>query len=259
MPVRRAWRLDRADAAALPWPAGQVDLVVTSPPFNLGMPYAGVDDRLSYAEYVRRVERWAAELFRIAADQGRACINLPLDTHNGGRHPVYADWVHAMRCAGWSYRTTILWTKGGRGQTSGHLARGSVDSCHGINVVAGVETIAVFCKGSWTRDRRGRRADLSRAEWLAWTDGLWDFPAVGRSVVHRRGRHPAPFPDELPRRLIKLHAFREDLVADPFVGSGTTLLESLRLGRRCWAADLSAHYIAELRPQLEHREEAAAA
>ena len=248
--VVRDWRVDCADAARLPWPSGRVNLITTSPPYNLGLPYAGVDDWLPYGEYLHRVQRWAVEMFRVAADQGRACINVPLDTHNGGRHAVYADWCDAMRWAGWSYRSTIVWTKGGPGHTSNHLARGSVDSCHSINVIAGVEMIAVFCKGEWHRDRRGRSSDLTRAEWLEWTDGVWGFRPLGR----RPGLHPSRFPIELARRCIKLHAFVEDLVADPFVGSGTTLLEALALGRRCWAADLSKTYVAELHAQLERRD-----
>lgn len=249
----RRWRLDCADAACLPWPSNAVNLITTSPPYNLGLPYAGVDDWRPYGEYLADVHRWSAEMFRVSADQGRACINVPLDTHNGGRHTVYADWCHAMQWAGWTYRTTIVWTKGD-GQPGRHLARGSIDSCHAINVVAGVEMIAVFYKGSWARDRRGRASDLSRAEWLEWTDGLWTFPPVSR----RPGKHPARFPTELPLRLVKLHAFVEDLVADPFVGSGTTLDQALQLGRRCWAADLSREYTDELRGELERREGMAA-
>jgi site-specific DNA-methyltransferase (adenine-specific) len=247
------WRVDRADAARLPWPSGAVQLIVSSPPYNLGLPYAGVDDRLPYGKYLHNVERWAAELHRIGSMQARACINVPLDTHSGGRRPVYADWIRAMELVGWQYRTSIVWTKGG-GQPGRHIARGSLDSCHAINVVAGVEMIGVFYKDSWQRDRRGRHSDLSRTEWLEWTDGLWTFPPISR----RPGAHPARFPAELPRRLIKLHAFVEDLVADPFVGSGTTLLEALSLGRPCWAADLSRTYVEGLRGQLERREAFAA-
>jgi site-specific DNA-methyltransferase (adenine-specific) len=249
-----SWRLDCADAAHLPWPANQANLIACSPPYNLGLPYAGVDDHRPFGEYARCVQAWADELFRIATDQGRACINVPLDTHNGGRRPVYGLWVAAMQAAGWQYRTTIVWTKGGRGDTHNHLARGSIDSPSGPNVIAGVEMIPVFFKGTWIRDRAGRTADLTRAEWLAWTDGLWDFPPISR----RPGVHPARFPPELPRRLIKLHAFVEDLVVDPFVGSGTTLQVALELERRCWAADLSAQYVTELELELARREVLAA-
>lgn len=250
------WRADRADAAALPWPSGAVNLITTSPPYNLGLPYADVDDWLPYGEYLRRVHAWAAEMFRIAAEQGRACINVPLDTHNGGRHALYADWLDAMRCAGWHYRTTIVWTKG-NGTTGRHVARGSLDSPHAINVSTGTEMIAVLFKGEWARDRRGHASDLSREEWLQWTDGLWTFGPVNGSARKRVG-HPAPYPAELVRRLVKLHAFVEDLVADPFVGSGTTLLEALELGRSCWAADLSQRYVADLRALIQRKEALAA-
>ncbi len=259
------YRLDLADAARLPWPSNAVHTFVTSPPYNLGLHYADVDDHLPYGEYLLRVHAWAAEMYRVAHPQGRACINVPLDTHNGAHHPVYADWVRAMQSAGWIYDTTIWLTKGGRGQTSNHLARGSLDSCSAPNVICGAETIAVFYKCAWSwalrtdpderpRTRADHRSDLTRAEWLRWTDGAWDFPFVRRA----RSRHPAPFPEELPRRLVKLCSFVEDIVADPFVGSGTTLLQALELGRDCWAADLSAQYVADLRTQLHQRKELAA-
>jgi site-specific DNA-methyltransferase (adenine-specific) len=248
------WRLDCADAARLPWPSRSVNLIATSPRYNLGLPYVGVDDRSPYGDYLRQVHGWSEEMFRVAADQGRACINVPLDTHNGGRHPVYSHWVYAMQAAGWEYRTTIVWTKGG-GQPTSHLARGSIDNCSGINVVTGVEMVAVFSKGSWIRQRRGRHSDLSREEFLHWTDGLWDFPPVSR----RPGSSPARWPAEMPRRLIKLHAFVEDVVADPFAGSGTTLFTALELGRECWANDLSEHYVADIQRELNQRKEERAA
>jgi len=255
--VAPRYRLDLADAARLPWPSNKVHLICTSPPYNLGLRYAGVDDELPYGEYLRRVHGWAEEMYRVATDQGRACVNVPLDTHNGAHHPVYADWIGAMQAAGWTYRTTTWLTKGGRGQTSNHRARGSLDSCSAPNVICGAETIAVFHKGPWSwamrADRHGRRSDLTRAEWVKWTDGSWDFPFIRRSL-----RHPAPFPEELPRRLIKLYSYPADIVADPFVGSGTTLLQALELGRDCWAADLSAQYVDDLQEQLTEREARAA-
>jgi len=88
---------------------------------------------------------------------------------------------------------------------------------------------------------------LSHDEWLDWTNGVWIFAAEQPSRVG----HPAPFPEELPRRLIKLFSFLGDPVLDPFVGSGTTSLVAYRLGRPSYGYDISAQYIADARAPLQ--------
>src|SRR5439155_10236311 len=80
--------------------------------------------------------------------------------------------------------------------------------------------------------------DIARDEFLEWTLGTWSF--AGESP--NRVGHPAPFPSELPRRLIKLYSFVEDVVLDPFVGSGTTCAAAKRLGRRSVGIDIDVHY-----------------
>jgi DNA modification methylase len=104
----------QADAAALPWPDGSIDLFVTSPVYPLDeIRYVGAPRYRDYASYLQQVDRWAAAMFRAAAPQGRACINVPLDTRaDGVPRAVYADWLAALLRAGWSYQTTIVWHEG---------------------------------------------------------------------------------------------------------------------------------------------------
>jgi site-specific DNA-methyltransferase (adenine-specific) len=122
-------------------------------------------------------------------------------------------------------------------------------------VTAPVEMIAVFYKGAFRRPPTdGRRGDITREEFLAWTLGMWTFAGANP----RRVGHPAPFPEELPRRLIKLYSYPNDLVLDPFAGSGTTLVAARKLGRRSLGVEISPAFCALAKQNLRTVELAAA-
>ena len=228
--------IHNADSTRLGFLADEsVDLVVTSPPYNLDVAYNGYGDDIPYERYLEWVGLWAAELYRVSVSGGRACINVPLDSNKGGKRPVYADYIRAFLAAGWTYQTTIVWNES---NISRRTAWGSWLNPSAPFVTAPVEMIPVFHKGPWKRDKRGRSTDIERNEFLEWTLGMWTFP--GESP--RRVGHPAPFPEELPKRLIKLYSFVEDTVLDPFLGSGTTLAVAKRLGRRAVGVDVDPHY-----------------
>ena len=232
--------LVRGDArSSYPENEGRVDLFVTSPPYGVGIEYGAWSDA---------GESWADDLavaleasYLHARDGGRLALNVPLDTTRGGFRPTYAQAVYVaehlgeftgrLRCPSWDYRATIVWNEG---NVAGSTGRGSQDSPNSPHVIAPVEMVALFSKGAWDQGRVGEPCDLEHDEWLAWTNGLWTFPGESRPWEG----HPAPFPEELPRRLIKLLSFPGDLVCDPFVGSGTTALAAYRLGRRFVGLDL---------------------
>jgi site-specific DNA-methyltransferase (adenine-specific) len=225
-----------ADSAHLDFiQEASVDLVVTSPPYNLDVSYNGYADNLPYDRYLEWVGLWARELFRVCATGGRACINIPLDSNKGGKRPVYGDYVRVFRDAGWTYQTTIVWNES---NISRRTAWGSWMSPTAPFVTAPVEMVPVFHKGEWRRKRDGRTTDVSRDEFLAWTLGVWEFAGENPSKVG----HPAPFPLELPKRLIKLYSFVEDTILDPFLGSGTTCCAAKQLGRRSIGVDIDPHY-----------------
>lgn len=212
-----------------------VDLVVTSPPYNLDVTYNGYRDAVPYTTYLAWVGQWAKALWRVSRAGGRACINIPLDSNKGGKRAVYADYVRIFAEARWSYQTTIIWNEQ---NISRRTAWGSWLSPSAPFVTAPVEMVPIFYKGAWRRPRGDRRSDLTRDEFLAWTLGVWQFP--GESS--RKIGHPAPFPPELPRRLIKLYSYVDDVVLDPFLGSGTTAVTAKLLNRRCIGVDVDPTY-----------------
>ena len=227
----------RGDSARLVEAMAELNanLIVTSPPYSLGVDYgqAGYADDQPYTSYLNWVQRWAATLFEVSAPGGRACINIPLDSNKGGKRAIYADYLRIFQDVGWTYQTSIVWNEQ---NISRRTAWGSWMSPSAPFVTAPVEMIAVFFKGSFRRPATaGRRGDITRDEFLAWTLGTWTFPGANP----RRVGHPAPFPEELPRRLIKLYSYPQDMVLDPFVGSGTTLIAASRLGRRSVGVEIN--------------------
>lgn len=212
-----------------------VDLIITSPPYNLDVSYNGYRDDVPYEAYLRWVATWAKALWRVARWGGRACINVPLDSNKGGKRAVYADYVRVFQAVGWQYQTTIVWNEQ---NISRRTAWGSWMSPSAPFVTAPVEMIPVFFKGDWRRPRGERKTNIERDEFLSWTLGLWEFPGEN---PHKVG-HPAPFPLELPRRLIKLYSYVDDLILDPFLGSGTTAVAAKHLGRRCIGVEIDQSY-----------------
>lgn len=230
----------RGDSALLAeaLPAGSVNLVVTSPPYALGVDYGdtGYTDDQPYREYLRWVTTWASALLRVSALGGRVCINIPLDSNKGGKRAIYADYLRIFQAVGWTYQTSIVWNEQ---NISRRTAWGSWLSPSAPFVTAPVEMIAVFYSGTWRRPPLdGRRGDITRDEFLAWTLGMWTFAGANP----RRVGHPAPFPEELPRRLIKLYSYPGDVVLDPFLGSGTSLVATTKLGRQGIGIEINPEY-----------------
>lgn len=227
------------------FPAGQFQLTVTSPPYNVGLRYGdGVDDGGSYDDYLEFSRRWLENCFAWSAEHGRLCMNIPLDKNSGGKQAVTADLTKIAREVGWRYHATIIWNEG---NISRRTAWGSWMRPSAPHVIAPVETIVVLHKGEWKREHLGDdEVTIERDEFMAWTSGVWEFN--GESAT--RVRHPAPFPIELPRRCIRLFSYRGDKVFDPFAGSGTTLIASLKEDRDAWGLELNRKYVSLARNRI---------
>jgi site-specific DNA-methyltransferase (adenine-specific) len=222
---------------------GTADLIITSPPYNLGKKYNGHDDQMEYPEYRLFNYDWLVRAKEFSHETTRLCVNVPLDKNLGGHRSVYADLTYDAQDAGWEYFTTIIWNEG---TISRRTAWGSWMSPAAPHVITPVEAIVVFSLGEWKRKEPGRKGDITRDEFIAWTNGLWTFN--GESA--KRVGHPSPFPVELPRRLIKLFSYPGDRVLDPFVGSGTTLVACQESGRLGVGFDIDSKAIRVARGRL---------
>lgn len=219
-----------------------VDLIVTSPPYNVNIQYGNHDDGSPYAHYLDFSERWLAKAFKLAKSDGRMCLNIPLDKNKGGQQSVCADLTTIAKKVGWKYQSTIIWNEQ---NISRRTAWGSWLSASAPYVIAPVEVIVVLYKEEWKKQNPGT-SDISRQEFLDWTNGVWTFSGESK----KRIGHPAPFPLELPRRCIKLFSYKLDLVLDPFLGSGSTLVAALQTGRCGLGFDIDAEYCALAQKRL---------
>lgn len=221
------------------------DITVTSPPYGLEKAYAGVDDAWAWDDYRDWVVRWAGLLLDCTEEHGRLCLNVPLDSNKLGHLPFAAEMSLLLQHAvGWRYETTLIWDKG---VTTSRTAYGSWLSPNAPNLVIPAEAVLVFSKGDWNRGgANGRTSLLTKAEFLEWRSSVW---AIKPESAKRAG-HPAPYPEELVRRLLKLFAFQEDLAFDPFLGSGTTCAVAQQLGIASLGVDQSAEYVELARTRL---------
>ncbi len=214
-------------------PDRSIHLMVTSPPYNVTKQY---DDDLNLEEYLDLLRQVWEETFRALAPGGRACINIA----NLGRKPyipLHSYIIEQMQAIGYLMRGEIIWNKGSSASAS--TAWGSWRSARNPVLRDTHEYILVFSKGSFRRDGDNRESTIQKEEFLEWTKSVWSFPAISAKKVG----HPAPFPEELPHRLIQLFTFRDDVVLDPFCGSGTTCLAARRDGRHYIGYDTNPEYL----------------
>ena len=218
---------------------GSVALVVTSPPYFAGKQYEEELERdgvpSSYLEYLQMLTEVFAECVRKLEPGGRIAVNVA----NLGRKPyrsLSADVIRILEHdLGLLLRGELIWQKGEG--ANGSCAWGSFRSASNPVLRDISERVVIASKGRFDRARTvaQRAADglphestLMTDEFMALTLDVWTIPPESA----RRVGHPAPFPVELPDQLIRLYTFKDDLVLDPFMGSGSALVAAARLGRR---------------------------
>ncbi|NRP52361.1 MULTISPECIES: site-specific DNA-methyltransferase [unclassified Marinobacterium] len=230
-----------------------VNLIITSPPYWTLKDY-GTEDQIglgsnSYESYIENLNKVWSECVRVLAPDGKICINIMpfLLTGKAAKFDrretklVLPDIANFMETTGEMYQFAMyIWDKRKIARFSSF---GSYPYPTNIFSTYPYEWITVFSK-------KGKRpkvpqeikdqSKLTTKEWQDWAiNSIWEMqPAKAKSEGH-----PAPFPDELPKRLIKLHSFYGDTVLDPFLGTGTTAKMALQLGRKAIGYELNKEYL----------------
>jgi site-specific DNA-methyltransferase (adenine-specific) len=213
---------------------GAIDLIVTSPPYNVDIKYKSYDDKIPYNKYLEFTREYLTKCYQLAKDDGRFCLNIPLDKNKGGQQSVCADITTIAKEVGWRYHSTIIWNEQ---NISKRTAWGSWLSARAPYVIAPVEVIIILYKKKWRKINSGK-SDITKKEFIEWTSGVWTFTGESK----KRIGHPSPFPVELPRRCIKLFSYVGDTVLDPFLGSGTTLIACSETGRKGIGVEIDKNY-----------------
>ncbi len=218
-------------------PPESIDLIITSPPYNFGHSYASDprNDTYEWNEYFRKLLGVWSECARVLKPGGRIAVNV---------QPLFSDYVPThhiisaqLRQLGLLWKAEFLWEK--NNYNAKYTAWGSWKSPSMPYIKYTWEYIEVFDKETHKKSGRREDIDITAEEFKEWVMGRWSFPPEMRMKEHD---HPAMFPEELPRRLIKLFSYKNDIVLDPFNGAGTTTLAALRQQRRYIGIDISRQY-----------------
>lgn len=233
-----------------------VALVVTSPPYFAGKAYEeslgenGVP--ADYFEYLAMLERVFAECERVLEPGGRIAVNVA----NLGRRPyrsLAGDVTQILQDLGLLLRGEVVWWKGRA--AGGSCAWGTFQRPSNPVLRDVTERVVIASKGRFERaltpaqrEKRGlpHESTISKDEFLEATTDLWEMPPESATRVN----HPAPFPVELPERLIHLYTYKGDLVLDPFMGSGSTAVAAVRTDRHHVGYDLDPDYVARAEARI---------
>ena len=230
-------------------PDNCVDLVFTSPPYNFGLDYAGgengAEDDHHWREYFSRLFAVLEECVRVAKFGGRIVVNV---------QPLFSDYVPSHHVIsnfflkrGLVWKGEILWEK--NNYNCKYTSWGSWKSPSSPYLKYSWEFVEVFCKGDIKKAGRAADADITADEFKKWVYGKWSI-APERGMSARFG-HPAMFPEELARRVLRLFSFRGDAILDPFNGAGTTSLVAKKTGRKFLGVDISPEYCATAERRLK--------
>ncbi len=224
-------------------PDNTIHMVITSPPYNVGINYDNHDDTLNYKDYLD----WQSEVWRKIYEKlvkgGRVALNIA-PTSIKDFKPVHHDLSVRLRKIGYIMRTEIIWYK--QNMTAKRTAWGSWKSPSNPHIIPSWEYVMVFCKESWNLVGDKDKIDITRDEFIKFSDGFWEIAPESKDVGH-----PVPFPEELIYRLVKFYTYRGNIVLDPFGGSGTVAIVAYRTNRNFIYIDISEKYCKIAQERLE--------
>ena len=234
-----------------------IHLIITSPPYWQLKDYGdkrqiGFND--TYEEYVNNLNLVWSESYRVLHKGCRLCINIGDQFARSvyyGRYkiiPIRTEIIKFCESIGFDYMGAIIWQKVTTCNTTGGATiMGSYPYPRNGILKLDYEFILIFKKQGKSprvRDEIKEQSKLTKEEWNRYFSGHWNFPGV------KQDKHLAMFPEELPKRLIKMFSFVGDTVLDPFLGSGTTSLAAKNLGRNSIGYEINENFLPIIKGKL---------
>jgi site-specific DNA-methyltransferase (adenine-specific) len=211
----------------------EIDMLITSPPYNVGKNYGNnINDNKPYEIYLNWLSDVWKEFFKKCVDGGRICINVN-DQGRNPYYPIHADIASGLRHT-WYMMGIIVWDKQNclSNTAWGSWMSPSAPSLRGMH-----EYIIIAGKNGKKKQSNRCKDVWEKKEFLESTLEIWRF-----SPETKRKKHPSPYPTILPYRLCKLFSYINDIVLDPFFGSGTTAIACEKLNRRWIGIEISEEY-----------------
>lgn len=212
-----------------------IDLIVTSPPYNLGIDYGVYKDNLKWDDYLCWCKKWLIECLRVLKDDGKICLNHYLafrDLEKVDRFPIM-DLRNIMEEIGFKFGKLIIWEDKSYAKFT---AWGSWMSASDPYIQTPYEGILIGYKKSWKKQSRGKTT-ITKEEFIEAVSGVWKCGTEVQPLTK------CCFPVKLPELCIKLLTYEGDLVLDPFIGSGTTAIACLKTNRRFIGFEISEEYV----------------
>jgi len=227
-----------------------IDLMFTSPPYNVGIDYDTHDDKMSKEDYYLFIKTWFEKLYRVMKDDGRIDINIPYEINmkdRGGRNFILADFYNHMINAGFKYNCIIHLDENAPHRVK-YTAFGSWLSPSAPYIYNPNECVLVGYKNVWKKEIKGEpyftKDILHKKEFIKLISGVWNYRA------ETRGLTKANFNIELPKNAIKILTYKNEIVLDPFAGAGTTLCAAKILERQYIGFEISPRYCEIIKGRL---------
>jgi site-specific DNA-methyltransferase (adenine-specific) len=210
-----------------------IDCIITSPPYNLNINYENYNDNLDYNEYLLWVESWLKESLRILKIGGRICVNIPMENNLNNRKYIMNDYINIFQSLKYVTNSMVIWNKQ---NINSRTSWGSWKSPSCPFLINPLEVILIYSKETRKKEGKLENIDITKEEFIKYSLAVWD-------MQHESNRdHPAPYPEELPYRCMKMFTYQNDVILDPFMGLGTTVVVSLKNKRNYIGFDLSKKY-----------------
>jgi site-specific DNA-methyltransferase (adenine-specific) len=231
-------------------PDNTIDLVCTSPPYNVGIRYDSWMDRMPIEEYYTFMEKVLTEVYRVLKPDGRIAINIPYEVNmkgHGGRTFMAGDYYCMMQKVEFKFAGIVNLEEDTPHRVK-FTAFGSWISPSAPYVYNPRECILLMYKKTWKKQSRGKsyftKEPASKREFMNLVSGMWKYRAQTRKLTE------ANFNISLPMDAIKILTWENDIVLDPFAGAGTTLVAAKLLNRRYIGYEISPHYCSVIEGQL---------